>query len=686
MDKARILIVEDEKLVALSLQKKLQNLGYDVPIMTGYGEEAVQLVIKHQPDLVMMDIMLLGKMDGIMAAEAIRQHVDIPIIYLTAYSDEITLQRAKLTQPLGYLLKPFDDRTLQTAIQVSLYRHQMEKRLKESEAFFRVLFDMAPVGMIAATNDGRFLRVNQAFCDLVGYTAEELVGQHFTILAHPDDAALSNIFEIPTLPPDKTQVQTERRCVCKNGRIAHISLHMTCFYGDNEHMPFVIGQIVDITERVMSEAEKVALLTEQKQLIELNQKARHKAETMQAANMALSQSLDLNQVLETLLNFLSQLVPYDNAVVMLLAENGQLKVQAVRDNRPLPPTSEKQAKLIQPPPLVEQVVIQQKSLIIDDTQTQPNWEYRPSSVHVRSWLAVPLIAGNHTIGLYSLTKREAHAFHDEHRQWAEALSSQAAVAIQNAQLYADLQAQMAELQEIQAIAIQNEKMSALGRLVASLAHEINNPIQAMQGCLTLGMEKLALGDQKTADYYLQIVQTEIGRVARIVQNLRDFYRVTPEQMQPTDLESILDSVLQLAHKQLEHHGIVVSRSAHAKLPTLLANTDQLKQVFLNLILNAIDAMPEGGRLRIQTDSTVMPTTSRIPEMPAVYVALNNEGEPIDAAILPHLFEPFFTTKEDGSGLGLSISYSLVEAHGGQIAVSSDRQSGTTFTIWLPVVS
>ena len=684
MNEARILIVEDERIVALSLQKNLRELGFHVIAMTGIGEQAIEWAIDHQPDLILMDVMLSGKLDGIATADEIRQQLDVPIIYLTAYSDEETLQRAKVTEPFAYLLKPFDEQTLKTTIEVSLYRHQMEKQLKESEAFFRLLFDAAPIGMVVAMPDGRFLRVNQAYCDIVGYSADELIGRHFADITYPEDIEPNLALNRQTVQSGNSQYEMEKRYIHKDGHIVHVTLHVNLWQNEKGQPQFIIGQIMDVTERVRVEAEKARLLAARELLLAETQKAHRIAETMQAANMALSQNLDLNLVLETFLTYLGQLIPYDSAVVMLVTEDGHLQVQAARDLHPLP--SEKRDKLIQPPPLLERVVVEQRSLIIANTKYHPDWEYRASSAHVRSWLAVPLVAVQNTIGVYSLTKQESNFFGDEHCQWAEALSAQASVAIQNARLYTDVQAQMMALQEMQTLAIQNEKMSALGRLIASLAHEINNPIQAMQGCLVLGMEKLAIGDTSAADDYLQIVQTETDRVGRIVQNLRDFYRVTAEQMQPTDLESTLDSVLQLAWKQLEQYRIVVTRTAVTPLPTLMVNPNQLKQVFLNLILNAVDAMPHGGQLQLQTSLSKMPSTSRTPNADAVCITFNNSGEPIDTGVLPHLFEPFFTTKEQGSGLGLSISYGIIEAHGGQIIVTSDKQTGTTFTIWLPVQS
>ena len=131
MTKARIMVVEDEGLVALSLQMKLEEMGYEVPAIVASGEEAIQQAAAVQPDLALMDIMLAGKMDGIETAGHLRAHFQIPIVYLTANTDANTLQRAKISQPFGYLLKPFSDKELPIAIEIALYKHQMEQELEQ---------------------------------------------------------------------------------------------------------------------------------------------------------------------------------------------------------------------------------------------------------------------------------------------------------------------------------------------------------------------------------------------------------------------------------------------------------------------------------------------------------------------------------------------------------------------------
>jgi len=129
MNNSRILVVEDEPIVALDLQRRLENMGYHVPAVAASGEEALASADLAAPDLVLMDINLEGEMDGVETAERIRTHHRVPGIYLTAYSNDQTLERAKVTEPYGYLLKPFDERELQTTIEIALYRHQAQQAL-----------------------------------------------------------------------------------------------------------------------------------------------------------------------------------------------------------------------------------------------------------------------------------------------------------------------------------------------------------------------------------------------------------------------------------------------------------------------------------------------------------------------------------------------------------------------------
>ncbi|HUT98265.1 MAG TPA: PAS domain S-box protein [bacterium] len=173
----KVLVVEDEMIVARDIENRLNNLGYTVVGLASTGEEAVRTAIGAIPDLVLMDIMLKGEMDGIQAAERINRELDIPVVYLTAYADETTLERAKITGPFGYIVKPFEQRGLHTTIETALYKHELEKKLKVSEQRYRTLQENLPIGIFRATPDGRLISVNPAMVQMFGRTsADELMG------------------------------------------------------------------------------------------------------------------------------------------------------------------------------------------------------------------------------------------------------------------------------------------------------------------------------------------------------------------------------------------------------------------------------------------------------------------------------------------------------------------------------
>ena len=153
MKETRILVVEDEVIIAMEIKDRLNHLGYTVPAIVPSGEEAIRKVAEVNPDLVLMDIMLEGKMDGVETAEKIRVKFDLPVIFLSAYSDNATLDRAKITEPFGYILKPFDERELHTTIEIALYRHQMEKKIRASEHWFSTT--LKSIGDAVITTDMR---------------------------------------------------------------------------------------------------------------------------------------------------------------------------------------------------------------------------------------------------------------------------------------------------------------------------------------------------------------------------------------------------------------------------------------------------------------------------------------------------------------------------------------------------
>ena len=199
----QILIVEDEIIIAEDLQRKLKKMGYSVPAIVSTGEETIKSIKENTPDLVLMDIVIHGGMDGIETAGQIRNNFDIPVVYLTAFADEKTLERAKITEPFGYLIKPFKERELQITIEISLYKHEMERKLKQSERSLReknqwlsAVIESIGDAVIATDPEGTIKLINPIAEALTGWKQNDALGKPlagiFNIISEDTDKKIEN--------------------------------------------------------------------------------------------------------------------------------------------------------------------------------------------------------------------------------------------------------------------------------------------------------------------------------------------------------------------------------------------------------------------------------------------------------------------------------------------------------------
>jgi two-component system NtrC family sensor kinase len=233
-----------------------------------------------------------------------------------------------------------------------------------------------------------------------------------------------------------------------------------------------------------------------------------------------------------------------------------------------------------------------------------------------------------------------------------------------------------KLQETHLQLVSSEKMASLGKLAAGIAHEINNPLGGILIYSSLMMEDLSVEDPRRGDL-ARIVQ-EAGRCKEIVKSLLEFARQTEPKLEPTDINRAINDGLFFLVNQALFHNIHIIKKFDPFLPFVHGNASQLKQVFMNIIVNAAEAMHGSGTLTI--------TTAPAPDRKTVYVKFTDTGEGIPEENLTRIFDPFFTTKEvgKGTGLGLATSYGIIEDHEGKIGVKSKVGEGTTFTIELPI--
>ena len=215
-------------------------------------------------------------------------------------------------------------------------------------------------------------------------------------------------------------------------------------------------------------------------------------------------------------------------------------------------------------------------------------------------------------------------------------------------------------------------MAAAGRLSASIAHEVNNPLQAVQNCLHLA-GRGDLSEEQRQEYF-ELAKTELDRLMSTVQRMLEFYR--PGAISPTDvdLQSVLQHVLNLMSKQLEKQDIRVKVDIPSNLPKIIADGSQIQQVLLNLILNSSDAMTDGGEIQVRARAV----------KGGIEILIRDSGPGIPDEWQPNIFDPFFSTKDGGTGLGLTVSYNIVTAQGGALELVSNNGPGACFRVYLPI--
>jgi len=238
-----------------------------------------------------------------------------------------------------------------------------------------------------------------------------------------------------------------------------------------------------------------------------------------------------------------------------------------------------------------------------------------------------------------------------------------------------------ERRRLEQALFESEKLAATGRLAASIAHEINNPLEAIQNCLYLLVNKVPPDDPNFR--FLDIARKETERMSRILRQMLGFYRPATA-MAPTDVNALIEEADTLVAKRLRDRKVKLVKELDPELPQVVASIDQLKQVILNLLLNASESMAEGGSITVATQ-VYRDAGAGFLRADAIQIQIRDTGSGIAEEHMPHIFEPFFSTKgEKGTGLGLWVSNGIIQSHGGSLQVRSRLGVGTTFSITLPI--
>ncbi len=403
-------------------------------------------------------------------------------------------------------------------------------------------------------------------------------------------------------------------------------------------------------------------------------------------NSGLMETLDINEILRLVLEGVTKNAGFDRARLYLVNEKKNLlecKMAVGVDEEwirgiTLPLDPEDSA--------VARSVLEKQPFIIPDTSKDPRVNpLLRERLNLHSLVVIPLLAKERALGAIAADFIDSNKMiTHEALESVMVLAQQAGLAIHNAFMYQELKnfsQQMEEkiqkttidLKKTEAQLIRSEKLAALGQLAAGIAHEIRNPLTSINILIHSLMENLPSEISYRED--LKVIEEEINRINEIVGQFLQFAKPTPPLLEKADLISLIEETLQLLRPQIERQWIRVEKEFHP-LPSMFMDREQMKQVILNLLLNAIQAMPEGGNLLLKGALSA--------DHEWIFFSIQDSGVGIPEENIDKLFDPFFSTKEGGIGLGLSIAHRIIDQHQGKIEVKSKPGKGTLFMVWLPI--
>jgi PAS domain S-box-containing protein len=510
--------------------------------------------------------------------------------------------------------------------------------------------------------EGKFISFHPMFSKITGWDSAPLLGKsYFDLLADEDKMPAKTA---------STIVWTEAKTATYEAQF--FNKDGTRFYGQFWVAPLlengkVIGQMVVVQD-----------ISDRKRL-ELNlQKQAKRLEVVHEIDKGILAARSAEEIADVVLGRLGALMPAFHAAVLLIDHDNK-KITTLTTTFAFPEldNSESDFALYGDVAVAFQQLERENTLYVPDLPAVENrppiqeimWRYG-----VNAYMVLPMLAREELVGVLYVGADKINAYQAEHFAIAQELADQLAVAIQNARLVKELKQALVQEQMARKQLVQAGKLAAMGRIVASVAHEMNNPLQAIQNTLFLLQSENKLGEQGQTD--LELAMTEINRIGRLVEQLRETYRpVAEDAFKMVDVNSLVAEVVKLLEVHAKRQKVKLTVNLASGLPQMPAIADQIKQVLLNIALNGIEAMENGGDLIIQTN-----VFNNI-----VQLSISDTGIGIDRAKLKTIFDPFFTTKTTGTGLGLAICYDIVERHQGKIEVDSNFGKGTIVNILLPLI-
>jgi len=641
MSDNRIMIVEDEEIVAADIQMSVEKMGYTVCATASSGEEAIQKAESTQPDLVLMDIVLKGSMDGIEAATRIKDLYQIPVIYLTAFGENAMLQKAIAAEPYGYMTKPFNDRELHIAIEISIYKKEAENKIRKMERWFATVLKSIGDAVITSDKKRQVTFMNAVAEKLTGWRQEDALGKKLTAILNIKDQDLGDLEKhlVEKVITEGLVINLieDRMLIGKNGIEVPISDSAAPIKEENGETPGSVLVFRDITESKMA----AQALQERECKLQIVLESLN-----QAQRIALLGSWQLN--VETKLLWWS---------------DETYRIFGVGPND-FSPTWEAIETIIHPDDLTLRIKAVEHSL-----QTGESLD-----VNIR------LLTKD---GLLKYCHEKGEVFRDDSGQPLRFIGT-----IMDVTKGKQGEEQRIKLQDQ---LLQAQKMEAIGQLAGGVAHDFNNILGAILGYAEMAQEDSPAGSMLRHD--IDEVVKASHRAKDLVKQILAFSHQATTVLIPVQPAIIVGEAAKMLRSSLPS-TIDIRQNIDVNTGPILADPTQIHQIVMNLGTNAFHAMEEsGGTLSISLEKKTLSEKDIVGKpgvQPGDFVQLSigDTGTGIAPELLGKIFDPYFTTKEigKGTGMGLSIIHGIVKSYGGCVSFHSRFGCGTVFQVLLPIMA
>lgn len=679
----RILIVEDERIVAWSIREILQTFNYEVVASVTSGTQAIQIAVAAKPDLILMDVRLEGEMDGITATQRIQMQLDIPVVYLTAYADDRTLNQAVATAPFGYIVKPFTRRSLRAAVETALYRHRSEQQLKASQQWFVNTFNSLGDAAIATNAEGQIMFMNAAAEKLTGWEQAEALGK-------PANQILTFIHAQTREAIENSLLQAIRDGVsvsCADNYMLQTKDGLERAIGDSA-TPIktaqgeIIGGVMvfqDITERWQAEQALQSVTAGLEQEVQERttqlQRALEFETILKRITDRLRDSLDENQIVQAVVEELVRGLGIRGGDTSLFNfERGTLDIlyEYTMDQSSL----------------ATEIPLESYSDVLPWLQAGQSLQFceampRPFVPTWEHWsiLACPIQNEQGILGDLWLFKNPEATFSELEIRLVQQVANQCAIALRQARLYRASQEQIEQLKQLTCLK---------DELLSTLSYELRTPISSIKlatEMLKHTLEELGVlhEEENSALGYLQILEKEGQREINLIDNLLDLSLldagVEPLLLDTIDLRGWLPHVIEPFAKRTHLQQQQLELFLLAQLPTITTDLLYLERILKELLENACKYTLPGERIIVTANAVEQ----------GVQLSVINTGVEIPECERDRIFEKFYripgqdASKYGSTGLGLALVKKLVKHLGGTIQVNSHSKQ-TIFTVQLPLES